>query len=173
MVPLYLIFYILTGMDLLHYYGDLPDSIATHFNADGEATSWMTRDQFAKFHCGFVVFMSLIFPACGWLLTLVPHKYVNVPNKEYWMAPERAKQTITGMRWDFAWMGIAVGSGIIYVDNMVMDAALRNEHGINSADVMPVVYGMAGVAGFFLLRMMLKFRLPRDKGDPKPDDRPK
>ena len=67
----------------------LPDRVATHFGAGKEADGWMSRSGYVTFMlaftvgiAGFVVFATGVLPA------RFPH-WTNVPNRDYWLAPQR------------------------------------------------------------------------------------
>jgi hypothetical protein len=51
----------LVALQYLQVWGQLPDHVATHFNAAGHANGWMSRDQAIKFAVGFMAFLLAIF----------------------------------------------------------------------------------------------------------------
>jgi hypothetical protein len=70
-------------------YGDLPARVASHFDAAGHPNGWMSRDGVVDFTLGLGILMPAFVLAtmagAGWL----PSHLVNLPNREYWLAPER------------------------------------------------------------------------------------
>lgn len=167
MLPAYLIFYVLVLLHLAHSYTLLPEMVSTQFDAYGTPLRSMSRANFAMFHVGFVVFMSGIFAGMGYLLTRVPVKYLNIPNKDYWLAPERRRETLEGLRQDLCVMGLIVGAFVMLIDYFVMDAAQRNARGMSPETLSILVSCMAAVTGLLVARLLIKFRRPSGPAEPK------
>lgn len=71
----------------------LPERVATHFGMDGRPNDWMTRET----HVRFTILAGLGIPAfiLG-IFALIRHMgdgALNIPHKDYWLAPERRDQT--------------------------------------------------------------------------------
>jgi uncharacterized membrane protein len=106
-----LIFGLLAAVGLLYFsllYPQLPDLIASHFNASGAATAWMPKS-------GFFVLIMVVTVAAGLPIFLVPismarlpNDKINLANKEYWLAPERRAATIEYMGIQMGWFGCAL-----------------------------------------------------------------
>lgn len=77
------------GLDLAYYYPQLPDRVATHFNIEGQPDDWSSKGMFLMIYVLLLVIMTLIFPGSLLLMPVIPRSWVNLPNKEYWFAPER------------------------------------------------------------------------------------
>jgi hypothetical protein len=73
--------------------GQLADPVATHFGSGNLANGWMTRDGYLAFSLAFSTLLPVILTGIvGWLPRLFPRS-VNLPNKDYWLAPERRAAT--------------------------------------------------------------------------------
>jgi hypothetical protein len=72
--------------------GDLPPLVASHFDAGGRPNAYMTRSLYTKFALGMSVGLPIAMVA---LLTVVYSnaKDMKLPNRDYWLAPERIAQT--------------------------------------------------------------------------------
>jgi hypothetical protein len=72
----------------------LPPVVASHFVAGGTANGFMPRSAYVP----FMAFMTLALPlVIGFLLGIgryLPPSLVNIPNRSYWLAPERAEATL-------------------------------------------------------------------------------
>jgi uncharacterized membrane protein len=71
----------------------LPEHVATHFGASGEPNGWMTRVG----HVQFTLVMSAVVTlfVLG-IFAIVRHCQgwgLNIPHKDYWLAPERREET--------------------------------------------------------------------------------
>jgi serine/threonine-protein kinase len=72
----------------------LPERVATHFGFDNAANAWMSRDVYQLFMLAFAVFFPLLIVGLvAGLPRLFPNQ-VNIPNKSYWLAPERRAESL-------------------------------------------------------------------------------
>jgi len=85
----------------------LPDSVASHFGADGRADGWSSRNAFLVTFGLTYVFTALIIGGLGLFLHKIPPAFVNMPNKDYWLAPERRTETCARVFGMMLWMGAA------------------------------------------------------------------
>ncbi len=146
-------------MHLAHFYPLLPEKIATHFDINDTPNGWMTRDGFAQFYIGFLAFTAGVFLGTAGLVAKLP-KLVNIPNKNYWMAPERQAASISGLRRAMTCLGAFIGLGIIAVHHLVIATCLKDKPVLdNSAFFVCVGALIAGILGFTLWSY-LRFRKP-------------
>jgi len=73
--------------------GELPAWMATHFDITGKADGWMDRKGYLEFICGMAIGLPLFMVGVT-LLTARLGRGLNIPNKEYWLAPERRADTV-------------------------------------------------------------------------------
>jgi len=83
----------------------LPERMAVHFGADGEANGWMSRSADQILLGGLGAGMPLLFVALSLLTGLIPARFINLPHREYWLSPERRAQTRTYISRQMIWMG--------------------------------------------------------------------
>ena len=79
---------------LLVYYPMLPEVVASHFDGAGRANGWMPRESFAVLYVLLFLVMGVLFVGGTQLLGRIPDGLINLPNREYWLAPERREQSI-------------------------------------------------------------------------------
>ena len=76
----------------------LPERVASHFVASGVANGFMPR----TFYVRFMLFFALVLPSGLMLLTNLTLRAsearMNLPHREYWLAPERRDETIEYLR---------------------------------------------------------------------------
>jgi hypothetical protein len=76
----------------------LPAVVASHFAAGGHADGFMPRNAYL----GLMLFMAVGVPfllALGYsLVHLIPPRLVNLPNRSYWLSPERSAETFAFLR---------------------------------------------------------------------------
>ncbi|MBL9162829.1 MAG: DUF1648 domain-containing protein [Planctomycetaceae bacterium] len=74
-------------------YARLPERVASHFGANGVANGWMSRDGYVWFMVGAVTFTSLLLVGLCGSVRFLPASLVNIPRRDYWLAPERRDET--------------------------------------------------------------------------------
>jgi uncharacterized membrane protein len=85
---------LLAVFETFYFYSLMPSNIAIHFNAAGIADGWGPKQPF--FDLIGIVFLAIaaVFGLTSLLIRLLPNARVNLPNKDYWMAPERRELTL-------------------------------------------------------------------------------
>ena len=96
-----------------YYYPKLPDTVATHFNARGEADGFSSKQTHAIAMISLEVGMTLLFLGMGWLIKKLPVGLVNMPNREYWLAAERKDKTVKEMYTGF--LAMAIGTLLFFI----------------------------------------------------------
>lgn len=72
----------------------LPDKVAIHFAWSGNADGWAARLDSVLLTLGLDTLLFLTFWLSPALLRRTPLKWVNLPNRAYWLSPERREATI-------------------------------------------------------------------------------
>ena len=113
-------------LQFVHDFPLLPDRMASHFGASGNANGWMTKSQF------LVTYAALIIPALVlefWMprrLGRMADKSLNMPNKQYWLAPERRAETLAYFGRFFAWYGCAFLAMVVFAMGLAMRANFQS-----------------------------------------------
>jgi uncharacterized membrane protein len=74
-------------------HGHLPERVAAHFDGAGRANGWVARGTHTGLHVATILFMTVLFQGIALLPARLPREYVNLPHRDYWLAPERAAAT--------------------------------------------------------------------------------
>ena len=79
---------------LAHSVPQLPQRVATHFDAGGQADGWMDRASYVRFTAvfGFVFPLSVV--GICYAIRFFPNGTINLPQRDYWLAPERRAETM-------------------------------------------------------------------------------
>jgi uncharacterized membrane protein len=148
---------------LAWYYPELPERMASHFTASGQANAFMPKADFVKLHLVIVGLLVVLFLLVPMLITRLPPSMINLPNKDYWLAPERRASTGRTLQ------GFLVGYGnvmllfLLVVFGEAMRASLTAVPQLsNRVWFMMVVLG--GFTIYWTARFMLAFRRPRSDG---------
>jgi len=54
-----------------------------------------------------VAFIAVLFPGIGIIVRKIPANLMNLPNKDYWLSPERKQETVAVLSRQFLWFGSA------------------------------------------------------------------
>lgn len=145
----------------VHDYPLLPDRLASHFAASGIPNGWMTKSQF------FMAYAALILVAAAvefWVPRRIANKSdarLNLPNKDYWLAPERRDETFAYFDSFFAWYGCV----FLFVEVFAMGLAMRAN--FDTPPQLPTRPIVSDIAGFVLfnvvavIAMFRRFSMPR------------
>lgn len=167
MLPIYLIFFCFAGMQYMNMSWSMPPQIPVHFNASGEPDKWMTPTEFGHMHWIFVLLMSGIFIVLSLAVKHMPRHMLPIPNKEYWLAKERADRTVETLVDSLTWMAVIAGGFVIYVDNSIVETTKVNARAVDMNLVIHAAMVTAGLIGIIFARLMLKFRQPPPSSAPK------
>jgi hypothetical protein len=100
--------------------------IATHFGPAGEANGYMARGFYVRFMLAFVVVLPL---ALNFLINRVlrlPNTRINIPHREYWLAPERRADTVGRLQRHMMFFGVLLAAFLCYVHWQVVQANTRS-----------------------------------------------
>jgi len=139
----------------------LPERVATHFDGSGVPNGWMGRDAAVWFGPGMAVFLLLVFVGVGRLVRVLPVEMVNLPDKEYWLAPERRDSTLARIERMLRWMGILVGVFVLAVQEASFRANLAPGQRLGSG-------ALVLLAGFLVLELVWILRFLSMWNVPKP-----
>jgi uncharacterized membrane protein len=160
---LFVLLAVLAAIYFWSNYAQLPDVVASHFNARGVANGWQSKSGFLAFFLGAVTLASFVAFGVPAVLSKIPKELINLPNKDYWLAPERQAETLALLGNSFAWFGCGI---LLVVTTAVNYAIGRNLHPQAQLDPPVLLYVLGGFFVFTILwsiRMIMRFsRIPRD-----------
>jgi uncharacterized membrane protein len=140
---------------------DLPAIVATHFDLHGKANGWMTR---AK-HLYFTLALGTLTPLfIVGLFAFIRRRQgwgLNIPNKEYWLAPERRAETFDYLSRQGLWLAtlMAVFQAAIY--KSILDANAVRPPILPTQLTMWLTGGFLALVAIWIAGLLLRFRLPR------------
>jgi len=139
----------------------LPDLVAVHFDAAGRANGFMTRAGCRDFMLLSTLGAPLLITIATALLPrLVPASLINIPHREYWLAPERARDSLVFLSEQGLWFGCIFVVFLAAVDAMLVKAnAISPPEFPNRLFVVTLVLFFCAV-GVWFVRMLSRFRRP-------------
>jgi uncharacterized membrane protein len=75
-------------------WGSAPGVVPSHFDAAGHPNAWSSRNAFFILEIAVLLGVAALFIAIPSLLRATPVRMINLPNKNYWLAPERREATL-------------------------------------------------------------------------------
>lgn len=140
----------------------MPDVVASHFGLGGKPDGFMPRS-------AFIVVMAIVeciviatAVAGPMLVDRLPPEMVNLPNKEYWLAPEHKAETLARFSGSMESFGAALGALFLVVNALVLRANLRQAPLEESIFVVALVAFFVFVA-VWTVRLFRSFRLPSQR----------
>ena len=102
-----------------------PARVAVHFNQNGIPNSWASRE--VNFMVWLMVygFIGVFFTAIPGIIKQAPRKFVNLPHRDFWLAPERFENScriISGMLYD---MGAALSFFFMLLEGAGFQSGLK------------------------------------------------
>ncbi|CAM3095249.1 DUF1648 domain-containing protein [Rariglobus hedericola] len=138
---------------------NLPDRIATHFNAAGEADGWMSRDAHLVSFIALGLGMSAFIIGLCFAIRWFPADKLNVPNKAFWQKPANRAVAMGFLFYHAFWLG-ALSFAFIAAVNYFIVAANQNSASMLATRGLQITSGLfiVGVIAwsFLLVRFFQK-----------------
>jgi uncharacterized membrane protein len=138
----------------------LPALVASHFDAAGFATAFIARGAYLK----IVLLMGAGLPiALVALLTFVYSRAqdMKLPNKDYWLAPERIAATRARLVAHAVWFGSLLAAIVCYVHWLVLDAHRSASPQLSNPRFEAGVLAFLLIAVAWSVAILMAFRRPR------------
>lgn len=143
-----------------HSSKQLPNRVATHFNLHGKADGWMSRAQHVKFTLGVGVGTPLLVVGVFALVGKMKGWGLNLPNKDYWLAPEREQATFAYLQSHGFWLAslmVVFHAGLfqsVLLANAQRPAHLASSHLVWLTSVFLLLLAV------WIIALLRRFRLP-------------
>ncbi len=101
-------------------YGNLPDRLATHFDAVGNPNGFQTKTGYLVFSLTFNFMINALLGLVSLLVSRIPVSRMNIPNKDYWLAqPERAAELRRRVTAILAFAAIFTNAAFLFAEQVV------------------------------------------------------
>ena len=114
---------IITALQIVYYFPKLPENVASYFASNPNEPLPKTAFFILYFSIVYIVF--IIFVVLPIFLVRLPVSLWSLPNKEYWLAPERLKQTQEFVCSRLSWVGIATVSLLLIIFQLAVIENLK------------------------------------------------
>ncbi len=139
-----------------------PDPLAAHFNIQGIPDRFVSKPEFFSFEVQtFLVVIALSLVTQVFLMILPP-QWINMPHREYWLAPERREATVDRMSSFsaalFAFVLLTIQAGF----ELAVSANLQKPILFSAQMMFAVIIGLLIVELLMLFWLAISFRLPSE-----------
>ncbi|NNF00897.1 MAG: DUF1648 domain-containing protein [Pyrinomonadaceae bacterium] len=143
-----------------YYYPSLPEYIASNFRGDGQPQAWMSRSTFILFESGLLLIIAFMMFGLPRLIKNIPPTLVNMPNRHYWLAPERQEKTRAILHREMGWILVGMITFFIAVNHLVFEANLAEPQRL-SGWFMVVFIAFLLFVVIWGIRFLIIFRKPK------------
>ena len=149
----FLLVLVLAGAFVWLTSGSLPSVVASHFGPGGVANGFMGKSTYTSLMLAVVVAVPALIALSGQLVRVLPVQLVNLPNKQYWLAPQRRAATLEAL----SSMSVAFATALVvflcFVHWLVVRANASQPARLPEASLIVglVVFGVATVLWLLLL----------------------
>ena len=139
----------------------LPPTVASHFVGSGEADAFMSRAGYLGAMCFFAAGVPAIM--VFWTRRLIHRapQRVNLPNRAYWLAPERREGTLRAITSHMMVFGFALSLLLAWAHWEVIQANLRQPPRLASGRFLAGLGTFAVATAWWVYRLYARFRRMR------------
>ncbi len=104
------------------YWNQLPESVAIHFDANGQPDSWLDKDRATMLMMLLQIGLPWMMVGIAYGIRYLPTSTINIPNREYWLQPERRDATFSYVAGMLGTIAIAESLLIAALNHLSFDA---------------------------------------------------
>lgn len=101
---------------------EMPATVASHFNAAGLADGWMPRGDYLVLMGGLLASLVVLPLGLPRLIARAPDSQLSLPNKAYWLAPERRAATLAWIAAHLRWLALLLAAFLSVLHGQVVQA---------------------------------------------------
>src|SRR5689334_11822606 len=132
----------------------MPAVVASHFVASGVANGFMPRERYLPLMMGVTILLPLLVTLPLSIGLNNPKLKINLPHRDYWLAPERREETIAFVRQQMMRFAIALLLFVCYAHWLVVKA---NEHSPPTFSSVSMASGLLVFAAYVIIWIALYF----------------
>jgi uncharacterized membrane protein len=142
------------------YYPQLPERMASHFNGAGQPNAWSPKLGFFGLQAFVVAVVTASFALLPAWIQRLPARLINLPNKDYWLAPERHATTMASVGAALTWFGCVVLTFILVITWRVIRFNLGLDPVLPASTLGTLLAGLVICVVLLILRMLYLGRRP-------------
>jgi len=138
----------------------LPGKVASHFDLAGQADGWMPRNNYLLFSAIMGLAIPLFVVGLCYVTRFLPDWMINLPNKDYWLSPERREQTNAFLFRHSLWLGCLVLAHFAGMHMLTVIANGRNPPSMPLMGLLAATGIFFCLLGFWIVVLVRRFRRP-------------
>ncbi len=140
-----------------YYAPRIPEILGSHFGKSGFASAWQTKVAFFATELTIIVLATFVSFGIPRVIAAVPASTINLPNKDFWLTPERREETFAFLRTQIAWLGCVLLAFLLFVMELVFRANLHTPPQLNTAAFVPALLAFLAFSTTWTIRLVFHF----------------
>jgi uncharacterized membrane protein len=137
-----------------------PEQMAAHFNVQGNPDRFVPKAEFFWYQIQTLGVVLLVTLPLQILFSILPPGMINMPNREYWFAPERRAETVGRLNLFGTLMSAVILLAIQAAFEISAYANLRTPIMFNARLMFTVMAAAVIIISAMLIQLMVSFRTP-------------
>lgn len=147
----------------------LPDRVAMHFGMDGTPDGWGRASTHASLMIGVQTLLLFLVLAIPWVVKKTPPRFVNIPNRDYWLSSDRIDETVSRIREHCDLLGVILQAFFIALGVCVASANLTDPVVLRPEYFVPILVVFLLSMSGWACRLCLAFRVNQAVSETSPD----
>jgi uncharacterized membrane protein len=153
---------VLGTVQSIYYAPRIPAILGSHFARGGFINGWQTKTALFSTELAIIVLATVVSFGIPRVIAAMPVSVINLPNKDFWLSPERRNDTMSYIRVWSAWIGCALLAFWLFVMELVFRANLHTPSQLNTAAFVPAILSFLAFVAISILRLILHFSRAQD-----------
>ena len=161
MRPPFVVYILVLASGVIHsaiYFPHLPETMASHFGGDGLPNGWSSKTAFFQLETFIQLVLFAAFIGLPWFLRIIRAESFSIPNRQYWLSPERRAATINLLRSRLCWFAVVNLLFLIFVNQLVFTANLTPGAKLDSFCFVIALVVFFGFVIIWISSLLLRFR---------------
>jgi uncharacterized membrane protein len=156
--PLFIVLLVISATVIISTTGQLPEQVASHFGASGTANSAMTRSGYLMFMLAFALAIPLLVVLSMAVLPRLMGNAINIPNRDYWLAPARREATLRYLGAHACWLGSLLTVFIAAIHLLLLEANATRPPHLPAAPFWTLLALFLAAMAFWAITLVMRFR---------------
>jgi uncharacterized membrane protein len=138
----------------------LPERVATHFGLSGIPDGWMSRAEAIGLMAATGVGLPLFIVGLAAVIRFLPASLINIPHRDYWLAPNRRARTSALMFRLMLWLSCLLVAFMAGLHFLTLRANQTNPAQMPTDLLLIILAGYLAALGFWIFRLVRTFSKP-------------
>ena len=156
--PLFIVLLVVGAILISATTDHLPAQIASHFGAGGAPNGWMSRNFYLLFMLAFAVILPIVIVLSMGVLPRWMPNAINLPNRAYWLDPDRREATLDYLAAHACWLGSLMVVFITAIHFLLIDANATQPPRLSLQPFITVLVIFVVAMGLWMTTLVLHFR---------------